>query len=111
METQKKYNQTKSDYDGWLAQLKFNIRQGVEVKSLKEKYKPIADEITDFVKYANSQTGKPTKFALVAILGVIGPIIDILTKLWKLYKDADKETKDAIIKEIDAQTWKDFKSI
>jgi hypothetical protein len=31
-ETEKKYNKTKADYDGWLAQLKFNIRQGLDIK-------------------------------------------------------------------------------
>ena len=111
-ETQKRYNKAKSDYDGWLAQLKFNIRQGVEIKSLQEKYKPISSKIEDFVKYADSQMTSPTKaLPVAAILAVIPTIIDVAQKLWNLYKKADEDGKEKIIKEIDAQTWKDFKAI
>ena len=111
-ETQKRYNKAKNDYDGWLAQLKFNIRQGVEIKSLQEKYKPISSEIEDFVKYADTQVASPTKvLPVAAILAAIPTIIDVAQKLWNLYKKADEDGKEKIIKEIDAQAWKDFKAV
>jgi hypothetical protein len=111
-ETEKKYNKTKADYDGWLAQLKFNIRQGLDIKPLSEKYKPISEEINGFVKYVDSETTPTAKIIPVAaILSVIPTVIDIASKLWNLYKKADEEGKEKIIKEIDSQAWKEFKSI
>jgi hypothetical protein len=111
-ETQKRYNKAKGDYDGWLAELKFNIREGLEIKSLQEKYKPISEKIDDFVKYTNSQVSPITKaVAVAAILAVIPTVIDIAQKLWNLYKKADEDGKEKIIKEIDAQAWKEFKAI
>jgi hypothetical protein len=112
MKRKKRFNKTKADYDGWMTQLKFNIRQGLEIKPLSAKYKPISEEIGSFVKYVDSETTSTSKLLpAAAILSAVPTIIDIAAKLWTLYKKADEEGKEKIIKEIDAQVWKDFKAI
>lgn len=110
-ETERRYNKARSNYNGWLAQLEFNIKHGLEIKSLEEKYKPIAEEIEAFVNYVDSQVFDLKAIGVAAILAGVPAIIDIANKLWNLYRNAKKEEKEEIVKEMAAQNWREFKAI
>jgi hypothetical protein len=110
-ETERRYNKARSNYNGWLAQLEFNIKHGLEIKFLEEKYKPIAEEIETFVNYVDSQVFDLKKIGVAAILAGVPAIVDIANKLWNLYRNAKKEEKEEIVKEMDAQNWREFKAI
>jgi len=112
-ETEKRYNTVQADYNGWLAQLKLYISQGVkDIKPVIEEFEPISKDIENFAKYVYALT--PTPKSKISVMGVsldLEGIVGAALKLWDAYKKSKEEGRKKIIAVIAEQAWKDFKEI
>ena len=113
----KLYADTKSDFDGLIAELRFDLQSGEDpAKSAKfnEALKGAAEKrvaFTSFVsgevdKLGGARPGLPD--VITAVPELVKAISDAGLSIWRAYHDASKERRDAIMSELERLEWRSF---
>jgi hypothetical protein len=113
----KLYADAKSDFDGLIAELRFDLQSGhdpTEAAKFNEALKEAAEKrvaFTSFVsgevdKLGGARPGLPNVITVVPEL--VKAISDAGLSIWKAYHDASKERRDAIMSELARLEWRSF---
>jgi hypothetical protein len=113
----KLYADAKSDFDGLIAELRFDLQSGEDpAKSAKfnEALKAAAEKrvaFTSFVsgevdKLGGARPGLPD--VITAVPELVKAISDAGLSIWRAYHDASKERRDAIMSELERLEWRSF---
>jgi hypothetical protein len=111
------YADAKSDFDGLIAELRFDLQSGDDpAKSAKfnEALKAAAEKrvaFTSFVsgevdKLGGARPGLPD--VITAVPELVKAITDAGISIWNAFRQAQKETRDAILSELEHLEWRSF---
>jgi hypothetical protein len=113
----KLYADAKSDFDGLIAELRFDLQSGEDPAGsakFNEALKAAAEKrvaFTSFVsgevdKLGGARPGLPD--VITAVPELVKAISDAGLSIWKAYHDASKERRDAIMSELERLEWRSF---
>jgi hypothetical protein len=116
-----RYAEAKADFDGLIEALKTDLIEGRDPSSsprLGEKLQVAAEKRIAFTTFVADDVVGSTeggKGLLPDVIGVVPALIKALTEagisIWKEYRAAGKERRDAIRDELDHLKWKSFADI
>jgi hypothetical protein len=113
----KLYADAKSDFEGLIAELRFDLVNGQDLATsakFNEALKGAAEKrvaFTSFVsgeidKLQGARPGLPD--VITAVPELLKVISDAGLSIWKVYHDAGKERRDAIMNELERLEWRPF---
>jgi hypothetical protein len=113
----KLYADAKSDFEGLIAELRFDLVNGQDLATsakFNETLKGAAEKrvaFTSFVsgeidKLQGARPGLPD--VITAVPKLVTAISEAGLSIWKAYHDAGKERRDAIMSELDHLEWRSF---
>lgn len=113
----KLYADAKSDFDGLIAELRFDLQSGQDPAGsakFNEALKAAAEKrvaFTSFVsgevdKLGGARPGLPD--VITAVPELVKAISEAGLSIWKAYHDASKERRDAIMSELERLEWRSF---
>jgi hypothetical protein len=113
----KLYADAKSDFDGLIAELRFDLQSGEDPAGsakFNEALKEAAEKrvaFTSFVsgevdKLGGARPGLPD--VITAVPELVKAISEAGLSIWKAYHDAGKERRDAIMNELERLQWRSF---
>jgi hypothetical protein len=113
----KLYADAKSDFDGLIAELRFDLQSGKD-PSLSAKFdkalKGAAENRVAFTSFVSGEVdmlqgarpGLPD--VIKAVPELVKAISDAGLSIWKVYHDTSKERRDAIMNELEHLEWRSF---
>jgi hypothetical protein len=113
----KLYADTKSDFDGLIAELRFDLQSGEDpAKSAKfnEALKGAAEKRVAFTSFVSGEVdklggGRPgLPDVITAVPELVKAMSEAGLSIWKAYHDASKERRDAIMSELERLEWRSF---
>ena len=113
----KLYADAKSDFDGLIAELRFDLQSGEDpAKSAKfnEALKGAAEKRVAFTSFVSGEVdklggGRPgLPDVITAVPELVKAMSEAGLSIWKAYHDASKERRDAIMSELERLEWRSF---
>jgi hypothetical protein len=112
------YADAKSDFDGLISQIRFDLVQGHD-PTKSPKFSAAIDAaaksriaFTNFVSDEVVGKAEGAKPGLIDVVKVVPELVTAITdaglKIWNTYASEGKERRDAILEEIDHLRWKSF---
>jgi hypothetical protein len=111
------YADAKSDFDGLIAELRIELQRGQEpAKSVKfnQALKGAAEKRIAFTSFVSSEVDKlpGARPGLEDLIQVVPNLVKALTEaglsIWKAFREARKEHRDAILNELELLQWRPF---
>lgn len=113
----KLYADAKSDFDGLIAELRFDLQSGQEpAKSTKfnNVLKEAAEKRVAFTSFVSGEVDKLGRArpglpdVITAVPGLVTAISEAGLSIWRAYHDAGNERRDAIMNELEHLEWRSF---
>jgi hypothetical protein len=113
----KLYADAKSDFEGLIAELRFDLLNGRDLaRSAKfnQALKGAAEKRVAFTSFVSSEIDKlqgarpGLPDVITAVPELVKAISDAGLSIWKVYHDAGKERRDAIMNELERLEWRSF---
>lgn len=113
----KLYADAKSDFDGLIAELRFDLQSGEDpAKSAKfnEALKAAAEKSVAFTSFVSGEADKlgGARPGLPDVITDVPDLVKVILEaglsIWKAYHDASKERRDAIMSELERLEWRSF---
>lgn len=111
------YIEAKAAFDGLITKLIMDLKAGGkaepsnEEKALLQEAIAKSEEFTNYVdKLLYGESRGAVEVALI-IKGIFDALFPVVSKTWKEYREASKQQKEEIIKELNDLRWQDFAKI
>lgn len=113
----KLYADAKAEFDGLIAELRFDLLNGQDpAKSMKfnDALKAAAEKRVAFTSFVSAQVDKlpGARPGLPDVIEVVPELVKAITdagiSIWKAFHQARKETRDAILSELEHLEWRSF---
>ena len=111
------YADAKAEFDGLIAELKFDLQDGQDpAKSAKftEALKQAAEKRVAFTSFVSAEIDKlpgarpGLPDVIQAVPELVKAITDAGLSIWSAFRQARKESRDAILNELDHLEWRSF---
>jgi hypothetical protein len=111
------YADAKAEFDGLIAELRIELQTGQEpAKSVKfnQALKDAAEKRITFTSFVSSEVDKlpGARPGLEDLIQVVPNLVKALTEaglsIWKAFREARKEHRDAILNELELLQWRPF---
>jgi hypothetical protein len=109
------YEEAKGAFDGVITQLQSDLRKGVTPS--QENNTSLKNAVTKSVTFKNYVDekiyGKPLGGAAVAtlLITIIPVVVKAISDIWTTYKNADQQTREKLIGDLDKVKWESFDKI
>ena len=113
----KLYADAKAEFDGLIAELRFDLQSGQEpAQSAKfnEALKAASEKCVAFTSFVSAEIDKMqgARPGLPDVIQVVPDLVKAMTdaglSVWKAFRDATKDRRDAILNELDHLEWRSF---
>ena len=113
----KLYADAKAEFDGLLAELRFDLQSGQEPGSsakFSEALKAAAEKRVAFTSFVSDEIAKMqgARPGLPDVIQVVPDLVKAITEagisVWKTYHQAATDRRDAILNELDQLKWQSF---
>jgi hypothetical protein len=111
------YADAKAEFDGLIAELRFDLQSGQEPASsakFNEALKAAAEKRVAFTSFVSAEIDKlpgarpGLPDVIQAVPELVKAITDAGLSVWKAFREAHKESRDAILNELDHLEWRSF---
>jgi hypothetical protein len=113
----KLYADAKAEFDGLIAELRFDLQSGQEPAAsakFNEALKAAAEKRVAFTSFVSAQIDKlpGARPGLPDVIQAVPDLVKAITEaglsVWKAFREAHKESRDAILNELDHLEWRSF---
>jgi hypothetical protein len=113
----KLYADAKSDFDGLIAELRFDLQSGHDPAGSAKFNKALKEAAEKRVAFTSFVSGEVDKLAgarpglpdvITAVPELVKAISEAGLSIWRAYHDANKERRDAIMNDLERLEWRSF---
>jgi hypothetical protein len=113
----KLYADAKSDFDGLIAELRFDLQSGQDPAGSAKFNKALKEAAEKRVAFTSFVSGEVDKLAgarpglpdvITAVPELVKAISEAGLSIWRAYHDANKERRDAIMNDLERLEWRSF---
>jgi hypothetical protein len=116
----KLYAEAKAEFDGLIAELRFDLLNGQEPAGsakFKEALKQAAEKRVGFTSFVSSEVDKlpGARPGVPDVIEVVPDLVKAITdagiSIWNAFRQARKESRDAILNELEHLQWRPFSEL
>jgi hypothetical protein len=116
----KRYAEAKAEFDGLIAELRFDLQNGQDpARSAKfdAALKQAAEKRVAFTSFVSAEVDKlpGARPGLPDVIQVVPDLVKAITgaglSIWKAFREARKEGRDAILSELEHLEWRPFSEL
>lgn len=108
------YADAKAEFDGLIAELRIELQTGQESAKFNQALKGAAEKRIAFTSFVSSEVDKlqGARPGLEDLIQVVPDLVKAITEaglsIWKAFRGARKERRDAILNELELVQWRPF---